>query len=262
MSSYFQDLSVLSSCIDYKNLSAASKHVGLSQPQLSRIVKRLEEHFRVSLLDRSSPRHSSWTPLARGLCEVHRKSQKSLEHDLEAFLNESLSKELRLGCLEGLADAALKISADLLEQSHLERVILNLYDLNQLEAKFLSSELDLILSSRSPSKKKLKHEKTIGYQSLRFIENSDQDIHVLSTYEDNTKKERGPIRKSLISNSLMIRRTFAQNFGGRVLLPSPIHKEKSSLPEGKNSPVLLMAQDFLPETIWGQILKLKNLGVS
>ena len=40
-------LSVLSKAIHHKNLSAAADHIGLSQPQLSRLIAQLEEELGV-----------------------------------------------------------------------------------------------------------------------------------------------------------------------------------------------------------------------
>ena len=53
------DLAILSRATHYPNLSIASTHVGLSQPQLSRIVAKLEEQYGVQLLDREARRDQS-----------------------------------------------------------------------------------------------------------------------------------------------------------------------------------------------------------
>src|SRR5690606_13535732 len=58
------DLTVLSRAIQYNNLSGAAQHVGISQPQLSRIVSRLESELGVPLLNRETRRHSTWTAQA------------------------------------------------------------------------------------------------------------------------------------------------------------------------------------------------------
>jgi DNA-binding transcriptional LysR family regulator len=65
------ELSVISRAVAYKNLSSAAAHVGLSQPQLSRIVQKVEKNLQVQLLDRSSRRSSSWQPIALQLAEIY-----------------------------------------------------------------------------------------------------------------------------------------------------------------------------------------------
>ena len=61
------ELSVLSKAVMHRNLSLAAVHVGLSQPQLSRLIQKLEGELRVVLLDRASRRKSGWTPVAHEL---------------------------------------------------------------------------------------------------------------------------------------------------------------------------------------------------
>jgi len=65
------ELSVLSRAVAYQNLSGASQHVGLSQPQLSRIIQKLEAQWSVVLLDRSAKRKACWTPAAYKLARVY-----------------------------------------------------------------------------------------------------------------------------------------------------------------------------------------------
>ena len=52
------ELSVLVKAVQHKNLSAAAVHVGLSQPQLSRLVAKIEHELNIILLDRTARRKS------------------------------------------------------------------------------------------------------------------------------------------------------------------------------------------------------------
>ena len=52
----FEDLSLVSRAARFPNLSAAATRIGISQPQLSRVVSRLEKSTGITLLDRSSRR--------------------------------------------------------------------------------------------------------------------------------------------------------------------------------------------------------------
>ncbi len=245
-------ISLLSSCISYRNLTSASKHVGLSQPQLSRRIKQLEEDLGVVLLDRTSPRHSTWTPQARGIVEIYIKSEKSLDADLSFYLQDSLQKDLKIGCLEGLANLGVESASKLLNNTHVESVTINLYDLNQLEAKFLSLDLDMAFTSRTPGNKKFNFEKCLGSQTLFKVKDKRSDIKILSSYEDlGIRYKKVKVFKKIVSNSLAVRKLFKEKYGGEVLLPSEI---KYGEDMAKNSvPVLMLAQDYLSKIIWDKL---------
>ena len=94
------ELSVLSRAVAYSNLSGAAMHVGLSQPQLSRIVAKLEKEFGVMLLDRAARRKSGWTPSAFRLAEVYGTSVRKLEVDIQQAVQDSEPNHLTVGTLE------------------------------------------------------------------------------------------------------------------------------------------------------------------
>src|SRR4051812_3529845 len=97
MQQLYYELSVLTKAIHFKNLSAAALHVGLSQPQLSRIIAKIEEELKIVLLDRSAKRKSGWTPAAFNLADVFDKSAKRLETELSIITNNQMIAELRIG---------------------------------------------------------------------------------------------------------------------------------------------------------------------
>ena len=70
MERFSTELSLLSKAIAYPNLSTASVQIGVSQPQLSRTIMKLEHELKVVLLERQSRRHSTWTPMAYKLAEM------------------------------------------------------------------------------------------------------------------------------------------------------------------------------------------------
>ncbi len=80
------ELSVLSRAVAYQNLSSAAMHIGTSQPQLSRIISKLERELKTVLLDRTSRRKSGWTLAALRLAELYMKSERRLEHDIKGLL--------------------------------------------------------------------------------------------------------------------------------------------------------------------------------
>lgn len=246
-------LSVLSQAIAYKNLTGASQHVGLSQPQLSRIVKQLEEDLGVTLLDRSSPRHSTWTPEARRIAEVYHSSQKALDSALIQVIEEAEQKEVHMGCLDGLWRLAGQYANTLLNESGVQKVYLNIYDLNYLESKFLAADLDVVFTSRSPGNRKLKYEKTLGHQVFEEKTSPNSSLRILSSFEDGGRKRKTDPRKILVSNSLHLRRGFQELYGGKVTLPSPIKTGKAP----KTSvPVLALGQEYFSEKLWGLLEKI------
>lgn len=83
MQQLYYELGVLAKAVNFKNLSAAALHVGLSQPQLSRIIAKIEEELKIVLLDRSAKRKSGWTNL------------RSVLHDIGLFKVYRLINELQ-----------------------------------------------------------------------------------------------------------------------------------------------------------------------
>ena len=158
------DLAILSRAVAYSNLSGASAHVGLSQPQLSRIVAKLEEQLNISLLDRETKRKSSWTPAAFRLAEIYTATFQNFRTEVNQLADGLEPDTLRIGALEGLVPLATSFCKKLYDQSDIMVLELNVHDTNALEEKFLKSELDLIYSVREPSRKKFRYTHSLGYQ--------------------------------------------------------------------------------------------------
>lgn len=245
-------LTVLNRSIYYKNLTAASQQIGISQPQLSRLIKQLEESLDVTLLDRSSPRHTTWTPEARKLAEIFNKSEKALNQAIEEFRDGSQQKELSIGCLEGLSSLAKKFGHRLLEKSGVETLHLNVFDQNDLEAKFLVADLDVIFTSRPPNNKKFSYQINLGHQFIEPAGDKASEIRIYSTFEFNslTTQQRKRKCKRVISNSLFLRKSFQELYGGAIRLPTEILKGKA--PQGA-LPVIALGQDYLSKELWGLI---------
>src|SRR4051812_25745685 len=111
------DLAILSRAIAYSNLSAASAHVGLSQPQLSRIVAKLEEQLGLTLLDRETRRKSSWTPAAYRLAEIYTKTFQGFRAEVSHLAGGLVPHELRIGSLDGLVDRAMAFARAILDKT-------------------------------------------------------------------------------------------------------------------------------------------------
>ena len=244
------ELSILAKAIHHKNLSAAALHVGLSQPQLSRIIAKIEDELQIVLLDRSAKRKSGWTPLATQVSEIYEKTQRRLEAELQVVANNEMVAELHIGTLEGLATFAMKMADMCFEKVGIKKVTLDIYDLSELESHFLSGDLDLIFSSKTPGRQKYKHLLEIGYQRLDKVEGK-RDISVLSTFEYNRVNERDRLKNEnvLVSNSLMIRKEWLEKFGGTGFLPSEAKKGKAKDQE----PVLLIGSELLSPQLWSEI---------
>lgn len=246
------ELSVLARAVAYKNLSGASLHVGVSQPQLSRIIKRLEETFSVVLLDRSAKRNATWTPTAYRLAEFYSKKMRIFDRELEALIGATQSRQLQVGTLEGLMTMAMPFSNYLLEKSGVRLIEMDVYDLDRLEELFSRGELDIIFTSRESGKKKHQNVRILGYQSLDPISNNTH-TQVMSTFEYGSKRDklRGA-EKVLISNSLAIRRAWFQKFGGTGTIPSEPRRQKSSSRD--TEPVLMIASDTLSPVLWKHLM--------
>ena len=135
------ELSVLSKAVAFSNLSNAAGPVGLSQPQLSRIVSRLEGELKVVLLDRAAKRKSGWTPIAHQIGEIYGKSSRHLGEQIRRLTaDESDPLTLHIGALDGLYAVAAELSAQVFKGTTVRSIELDLFDLIQLEASFLKGD--------------------------------------------------------------------------------------------------------------------------
>lgn len=249
------DLSVLSKAVAYGNLSSASSHVGLSQPQLSRIVAKLEEQFNVVLLDREAKRKSSWTPAAHKMAELYTHTQRRFFSEIFQFIEGSQPNYLRIGCLEGLTRVALNFAKGVLDNLALQVVELHQFDLSELEEKFLKGDLDFVFTSREPGMKKFRFRKALGYQSLIKTQGkgSHGDYDVLSSFEysKDSHHHHLPEKKTLVSNSLFIRERWIELFGGATTLPSAVRaKAENSVAEVA---VILLGLEHFTPSFWKSV---------
>ena len=252
MQQLYYEMSVLSKAIHFKNLSAAALHVGLSQPQLSRIIARIEEEMKFVLLDRSAKRKSGWTPAAFQLAEIFEKSAKRLESELAIITNNQKVAELHIGTLEGLSELALKTCKICFEDIGVRKISLDIYDLNELEANFLSGNLDIIFSSKVPGRQKFRHLEEMGFQQLERVQ-SNKKFGLFSTFEAGRIKGKEPLdfEHILVSNSLAIRKEWLKTFGGSGLLPTEARKGKSK----DHEPILMIGSEVLNPLLWNQMVE-------
>jgi len=250
MQSIHHELGVLAKAVQHKNLSAAALHVGLSQPQLSRIIARIEEELKVVVLDRSTKRKSGWTPVAFQLAELMEKSEKRLEAELAYITNNQMVSELHIGTLEGLAPFAISSAKICFERVGVEKISLDIYDLSELEANFLSGNIDIIFSSKHPGRQKFKHSIELGFQVFERVQ-SHKDFGVFSSFEfgKTQKKELQVFKHLLVSNSLAVRRRWLEDIGGTGFLPNETKKGKSK----DHEPVYMIGSDLLSPLLWQEI---------
>jgi DNA-binding transcriptional LysR family regulator len=245
-------LAILAKAVQYKNLSLAASHVGLSQPQLSRIIAKLEEELQVVLLDRGVRRKSSWTIIAMKLVEVYLKSESELQSHIQKVINKPINAKLKIGSLEGLSQFGFEYSKKLFSITNLHEIHLDIYEISELEEKFESGELDIIFTFRIPGRQKYKNVIEIGYQSVDQVVIDDK-YQIYSHFEYT--QNHGEIKKSkarvFVSNSLELRKSWLQSVGGTGWLPSIVMNKPK---EGK-SPVVLVGSDVLSPLIWHEIKK-------
>ena len=256
-------LSVLSKAIHYKNLSGAASHVGLSQPQLSRIISRLEGELGVVLLDRTARRKSGWTPVAFKIADTYFRTSRKLTQSLQQLTTDDQITHISIGALEGLIPLANQFCTQLYEHAKVHLIELNVYDLSELEERFEKDEIDLIFTCREPGKHKYRYVQNLGYQviektggqnSLRVFSQYEYANH-MSTGRKHSPKESGketgakdaksPSR-FLISNSLAVRKLWV-GAGGAGYVPSEVRKRKGS---EQDVPVYLIASDMFNPALW------------
>ncbi|HCM41062.1 MAG: hypothetical protein A2X97_05900 [Bdellovibrionales bacterium GWA1_52_35] len=251
------ELSVLSRAIVFPNLSAAANHVGLSQPQLSRIVARLEGEIGVTLLDRTVRRKSGWTPIAARLAETFLKSARNLESEVQMLVGNAQPRALSIGTLEGLTSIAITFAEQIFKAGGIKLLDLNVYDLNQLEEFFLKGDLNLIFTVREPGRRKFRHIRHLGQQVVEAQQNPSGNYSIMSTFESSSGLQKAvegtPV---LVSNSLAVRRTWLAEYGGTGLLPGEVKRTRKppASDTGEDRGVFLIGDDLFSEILWKKIL--------
>ena len=244
------ELGILAKAIHHKNLSAASSHIGISQPQLSRIIARVEDRLNVVLLDRSAKRKSSWTPLAYELVTRYSKSMTRLESEILALAEERDITELHIGTLEGL----MVIARDFVQKSFadigVKKIYLDVLEFEDLDSQFLEEKLDLIFTVRPPSKQKYSRIIEVGFQQNERISTSSNTL-VLSPneYLKHDVKQIESTKNVLISNSLALRDFWLHEIGGTGSLPTSAQRGKG---KGFYS-VYLFGSALLSTKMWKNI---------
>jgi molybdenum-dependent DNA-binding transcriptional regulator ModE len=246
-------LSILAKAIHHKNLSSAADHVGLSQPQLSRVIGKLEEELQVVLLDRSVRRKSGWTTSARQLSEVFVQNEFQLNSAIQKILGTQLYSTLRVGALEGLATLAMYYVRALFNETEIKEIHLDIFEISELESRFEARELDLIFSFKVPGRQKHENSLEVGYQSITSIDN-DGEFLVYSPYEFSQQKikEKKLTKKVFLSNSLFLRKQWLKKFRGTGFSPSRILLKPS---EGK-FPLYLVGSELLSPQLWDRVLNI------
>lgn len=246
-------LSILAKAIHHKNLSAAADHIGLSQPQLSRVIAKLEEDFQVVLLDRGVRRKSSWTQTAVQLSEIFLKNELQLHSSIQKLIGTQVFSTLRMGTLEGLSKLAMNYVHIIFEKLELKEIHLDIFEINDLEAHFESGDLDLIFSFKIPGKQKLRNTLEVGFQTILPI-HSDGPYLVCSPYEFSEYKLKGKKtnKKVFLSNSLYLRKQWLDKYKGSGFFPSKIH----SKPIDGQFPLYLIGSELLSPQIWQHIISI------
>jgi DNA-binding transcriptional LysR family regulator len=253
------ELSILSRAVHYRNLSGAADHVGVSQPQLSRIVARLEAEYGAVLLDRTARRKSGWTPFALRLADTYARNSRRLHHSLSELAGETPMGHLHIGLLEGLIDWSVPICAQLARLPRLQSIEIDVFDLGDLEERFDKEELDIVFTCRAPSQHKYRFERTAGWQVFEAIDGDGPEV--LSPFENaalhplrqsRISPPAGSSAPTVISNSLSLRRRWLTAFGGKGSLPSQVMaRPEQKAPE--EVPVLVVAQDLLSPLLWASL---------
>lgn len=249
-------LAVLSKAIHYKNLSGAASHVGLSQPQLSRIIAKLESELGVVLLDRTARRKSGWTPVAFKVADTYFQSSRKLTQAIQQLTTDDHITHLTVGTLEGLVPLANEFCRQAFTSAHIHVIELNVYDLSELEEHFEKDELDLMFTCREPGKHKYRFVRPLGHQLIektgatngpRVMSGFDFANHLHRQHRAGAKRESPKDEQVLVSNSLSVRKTWIQELGGHGMVPSEVRRRKMS---DDDVPVILMASDMFNTSLW------------
>ncbi|OQW54543.1 MAG: hypothetical protein A4S09_17445 [Proteobacteria bacterium SG_bin7] len=247
------EMEVLAKAIHYPNLSAAAQNIGLSQPQISRIIKRLEEALDITLLDRSTKRKSGWLPMAFQLAEIFQQTVRKLTHDLENLQTGHALTHLRVGTLEGLSDFATRFCSRMFENLKISVLELDIFDITELETLFESEKFDVIFTFREIGKKKYRYSVVLGYQDLTRKGSGNVEVVSPFEYEKSFSRPKQRIKRQfLISNSLTVRRNWIEKQNGVGIIPSTVKPPKSDYTKTE-VPVMVIGSELLTPTQWDKI---------
>lgn len=245
MTEIYWPLEVLSRSVRFPNLSTAAEHVGLSQSQLSRMLKQLETYFGYQLLDRKIKRKSMWTPEAHRLAEIFLTHNQRLQNQFQQLKAQQQIAELRMVCLEGMIEQASHLLHKVSKKIPLTNMRLDVFDLDELEERYLREEYDLMLSIRVPNRTKPKYQHTMGFQNPESVSNKKATTRVFSVFEDHQKKNKKKTEPmTFVSNSLQVRKNWIEQYGGIGEFPS------AELASRGEIEVFLLALPSLPENVW------------
>src|SRR6185437_7123521 len=101
-------------------------------------------------------------------------NQRRLEASIRALQTNQRARSVHLGTLEGLSDVAVKLAKVLFETAELRTVFVDVFDRSDLEGKFLSGDLDLIINDRLPAQNKPRYSRVLGYQNLNKVESTSK----------------------------------------------------------------------------------------
>jgi hypothetical protein len=251
------ELSVLQRAVSFPSLSAASRQIGISQPQLSRILQRIEEDLRLNLLDRRVKRHPRWTEEAHVISQAYREAVAQLEKKIRAVNSQpQVLDQMTMATLEGLAPAGLLIVEHLFKNQLARKIQYDILDLKDLTQAFEAGEYDLIISSQRSSRRKYALEKRLGYQILEEkLASKAPTIQLQSSTESLLKSSKEPTSvPTLISNNLMLRKLALAKLPARGIVPSGIYQKSRGTKAGEQDVMLLVR-----ENLGGQIMEyLKN----
>jgi len=211
------------------------------------MIAKIEEELGIELLNRQVKRKSSWTPQALQLAQTYDLHQRKLDHAVRTMQSNQMVRQIHFGTLEGLTELAVTLSERLFKKLKLETVILDVFDRAELEAKFLAGDLDVILNTRVVSRGKPKFMQVCAYQNLDQVDKGG-DYQLYSSYEfsQRSRKGKAPAARTVVSNSLHVRRLWFERFGGRGSMPSAA----ADKPRRGSDEILILGGDWLDTKVW------------
>lgn len=241
---------MISRAVHFPTLSSAAQNIGMSQPQLSRIVKKVEDELSIVILDRTAKRKSGWMSVAFQLAQLYASAERKLELDIIHLQEDRMLTHLRIGTLDGLGLIAGEFCRKLFKGAGVIMVELEVYELEKLEEEFNQNNLDMIFSFREPGKKKYKYSVNIGSQEIKKVNQGNTWVVSHYEYEKNhIGKKRKKDECILICNSLHLRKQWIETTKARGWVPSEVNKPKNRY-DINEVPVLLIGSDLLSPREW------------
>ncbi|UOE95200.1 LysR family transcriptional regulator [Alkalihalobacillus sp. LMS39] len=248
-------------CAKYENFRKASEDLFLTQPAITKHIKRLEEHLNIQLFDRKG-KAVSLTPAGYKFLPYAKEFVSKYEEGIDSFESwkQGYSRKLTIAVAPQIAASFLpSLLRTFIDENPDIEVVINIVKSFQIGDEINSGKADLGLSRVKPLQDNLNvkmiHEEpvilvgaSVDYEGRQDVESEVLPTYTLITHNHpeywdsllNDVKRHYPTVRTMVVNQVEVTKKFIENGLGVSYLPLSMVKdeiEKSHLSEIKSEKV-------------------------